>query len=114
MDKVETEKSDSKRTRWQHRIQTWSESGLSQKSYCQANGIALATFSYWRRKLKDAQPERAKFYPILVPPGEPFTSEDEKGKPLRLVLGEQRFVVEIEESFSPALLQKLVTTLEQL
>lgn len=29
-------------------------SGLTQKAFCEANQISLATFAYWRRKAKEA------------------------------------------------------------
>ena len=38
---------------WQAIIDQQIESGLSQKDYCQSRKISLATFSNWKRKLKN-------------------------------------------------------------
>jgi len=37
---------------WQNIIDQQLESGLSQKAFCQSQGISLATFTNWKRKLK--------------------------------------------------------------
>lgn len=37
---------------WLDRIADWKASALSQQEYCRRNELALATFGYWRRKLK--------------------------------------------------------------
>lgn len=41
---------------WQHHVQSWQASGLSQAAYCQHHQLKLATFGYWRGKLN--QPVR--------------------------------------------------------
>ena len=33
-----------------HLPQAWRESGLSQRAFCEREGVSLATFSYWRQK----------------------------------------------------------------
>ena len=38
---------------WQVIIDQQAESGLSQKDFCQSRKISLATFSNWKRKLKN-------------------------------------------------------------
>lgn len=106
---------DRKRATWQKHIEAWQQSGLSQQSYCQENGIALATFGYWRRKLKRDHSEKPLFFPLVVSAGEPSASEACSYKTsLRVVLGDNRFAIEIDDSFSPAVLQRLIVTLEEL
>ena len=39
---------------WQHIINEQLESGMSQKDFCQSQNINIATFSNWKRKLRDA------------------------------------------------------------
>lgn len=39
---------------WQKHIQTWQRSALSQTAYCQQHELSLATFGYWRKRLKSA------------------------------------------------------------
>jgi hypothetical protein len=114
MNPLTSSKMGRKRSTWQKHIEEWQQSGLSQQKYCGENGIALATFGYWRRKLKTEQPEKPRFYPLIVGSEEPPEQKDSKNTGLRLVLCEQRFTIEIDESFSPTVLEKLVTTLERL
>ncbi|MTI12674.1 IS66 family insertion sequence element accessory protein TnpA [Sansalvadorimonas verongulae] len=44
---------------WQHIIDQQVESGLSQKNFCQSRHITLATFSNWKRKLRNGPATRA-------------------------------------------------------
>jgi len=37
---------------WQQLINDQQRSGLSQKAFCRQQGIAVATFGYWKRKLQ--------------------------------------------------------------
>lgn len=41
------------KTQWQQLIEAQQSSGLSQQAFCQQEGLSLATFSSWRRKLKE-------------------------------------------------------------
>ena len=38
---------------WQRLIEEQMASGLTQKAFCAQAGIAVATFGYWKRKLRD-------------------------------------------------------------
>lgn len=46
----------SKADLWSDRINSFQESGLSRKEWCQQNEIPLSTFSYWNRKLQTGSP----------------------------------------------------------
>ena len=37
---------------WSARIDEWKRSGLTQRQYCEDNHLALATFGWWRTRLK--------------------------------------------------------------
>ena len=105
----------SKRDYWQQHIDAWHKSGQSQQQYCHAQGIALATFGYWRRKLKIAADDKPQFYPLMVSSQTiPSQKSHMKSSPLRVLVGEKRFIVEIDEHLSPAILQEVIATLERL
>lgn len=38
---------------WKHIFTEQLESGMSQKDFCQSRNISIATFSSWKRKLRD-------------------------------------------------------------
>lgn len=97
---------------WRETIRCWKESGKSQAAFCRERAIALSTFGYWRRRLKRNESVKPRFYPLVVSTncGPEITAHDKCG--LRVLLG--RFAIDIGDQFSPAVLQRLVTTLEQL
>ncbi len=41
------------KTEWRRLIEEQAASGLTQKAFCAQAGIAVATFGYWKRKLRD-------------------------------------------------------------
>ena len=51
----------SKREQWAAHVAAWQSSGCSQAQWCREQGLALASFGYWRRKL------RAETVPALLP-----------------------------------------------
>lgn len=54
-----------------HLPRLWRESGLTQREFCEREGIALPTFSYWRAKeLKCEQPS----VPVSLAPPARVTS----------------------------------------
>jgi hypothetical protein len=116
MDERAVKNHGTKQLIWQNHIEAWQRSGQSQQDYCQIHGLALATFGYWRRKLKEVRPEKPRFYPLVVT-GQPSfpngTGHNERAG-VRVVLGGSRFTIEIDESFSPVTLRAVITTLEQL
>ncbi len=44
------------RIEWQELIDEQAASGLSQKAFCAQRDIPLATFGYWKRKLRSVSP----------------------------------------------------------
>ncbi len=99
---------------WQHNIESWQKSGVSQKDYCCTHGLALATFSYWRRKLKDQSPAgQNRFYPLTIRKereGESNTS----GNDGNLVLQINGFRLEINKGFGAEHLRQVINALEQI
>ena len=103
----------SKLSYWQNHISCWRHSGLSQAQYCTKKMLALSTFSYWKRKL--AQPEKVspEFYPLTVQDNQTVV-DVAADSGLQVVIGKQRFKIQIAKGFSPATLATLVKTLEKL
>lgn len=59
---------------WREHMEGWQASGLSQRGYCQREGLALSSFDHWRRRLKQlgatsasTQPARPHAALTLVP-----------------------------------------------
>ncbi|BBP45022.1 hypothetical protein THMIRHAS_03950 [Thiosulfatimonas sediminis] len=60
----------SKHELWVQRIADWQASGLSQRAFCQQEGLAISTFYTWLRKLQSLSKELVKepsaFLPMVI------------------------------------------------
>ena len=54
-----------KQARWSRRVRRWRDSGLSQRIFCEREGLALSTFQWWRQRL--AGGARAGQAPTFLP-----------------------------------------------
>lgn len=116
MGEAEVEERSAKEKFWQGHITGWKASGLSQQVYCRNNHLAVATFGYWRRKLKlqMGRSDKPRFYPLAVATPHQTAYLQKGGNAIRLVLDENRFIIEIDDEFSPSTLQRLILALEQI
>jgi putative transposase len=44
---------------WQQLLEAQANSGLGPTAFCQANGVSLASFQQWKRKLADETPDES-------------------------------------------------------
>ena len=51
---------------WQHHIETWSQSGLSQAAYCREYNLKIKSFTYFKLRLKKNLP--VQFVQVPVEP----------------------------------------------
>lgn len=103
---------DSKSAFWQRHIENCRCSSLSQAQYCKKHSLALATFSYWKKKLQAPnQQEQVRFYPLAVRPAE---SRELHSSPagLTILFGKSDVRVELAEDFSIPALKNLLTVLK--
>jgi hypothetical protein len=54
---------------WEEHIKAWQAGGHTQTRYCREHQLSLASFGYWRRKLKAAARPAAKGMIPIVPAG---------------------------------------------
>jgi len=52
---------------WRKHIETWRQSTLPQKTYCQQHDLTMASFGYWRTRLKRGTVENKKLIPVKLP-----------------------------------------------
>ena len=98
------------RRQWQKRMRSFARSGLSQRAWCEREGIGLAQFGYWRRRLaKRAAPDIDEGFwcPVeLVPEPSPRTN----GIAVRV----GKVCIEVQPDFDGDLLRAVVQALEPL
>ena len=97
---------------WLETIRCWKESGKSQAAFCRQRGIALSTFSCWRKRFK-LKSGGAVFYPLVVSVKENVVSKEQPA-PLRLLFAGKSLSIEIPVDFSEPVLRKLISTVEAL
>jgi len=78
---------------WNKHIQAWKDSGLSQKAFCERQGLNFNTFYYLRSKLlaKQKQSKPVEFAPVKLvndttSVGQHLTMENKHGVKLHLPL----------------------------
>ena len=56
-----------KRALWWRRIEQWKRSGKTQREFCRQHSIALATFQWWRARLRAGKVSGAQAQSLFVP-----------------------------------------------
>lgn len=105
--------------KWRPLIKEWSHSGLRISAFCRQRGIPDSAFTYWKRQIplrdQQRQADRAaseasrnamQFLPVRV-----LESESGASGSLEVVLRGGR-LLRVGGDFDPAILEKLVATLE--
>ena len=93
----------------QQHIEGWETSGLTQGFYCQQHAISLASFGYWRTRLKRMQPDKngreieTRFLPVQLM----STRHD----PLLTLRTPQNVSIDVSAGFDPQLLKKVLQVL---
>jgi hypothetical protein len=78
-----------KESRYKELLDQQQESGLTIKEFCSNQGIAPATFHYWKRKLRK-KPGRKEFIPLVVKTGASLLSAGNGNDPRALHSGHER------------------------
>lgn len=106
MEKTRKEKSEELTKFWQHHIDQWSNSGLTQTEYCRQNDLSRDRFTYWKTKF-NRKNLPVEFVQINAQPmsiGQPS---------LKLNIG-SALQIEIPDGFSRATLEQVLMTLNVL
>ncbi|WP_052808354.1 IS66 family insertion sequence element accessory protein TnpA [Methyloterricola oryzae] len=112
---------------WQaHRI-AWQSSGLSQRAYCQREGLSFSAFGYWRSRVKArVEASLPAFVPVLIEEPAVKAEEAERvagsespalispgfGTGVEIRLKSGRTIV-VSEHFDEAVLARVIRVVEQ-
>lgn len=97
-----------RREYWTCQVQRWRESGLSQKEYCIKGGISVERFGYWKRSL-DGENRSLVAVPAKTVSSALFTARPSLG-----LVVDNRYRVEIPDTFSPSTLEAVLQVLSHL
>ena len=95
---------------WQQHIEGWETSGLTQGIYCQQHAISLASFGYWRTRLKRMPPDKSgreietRFLPVQL-----MSSQHD---PLLTLRTPQNVSIDVSGGFDPQLLKEVLQVLD--
>lgn len=95
-----------RRSFWQEHLAQWHASGMSQVAYCRQQGLRLAQFGYWKKRLLTARA------PATAPAAAGFIAVQmaSAGAPLTVVLNDH-LRVEVQPGFDPVTLRAVIHAL---
>ena len=100
-------KREANRQRWFDRIETWKQSGLTQKAFCEQQQLGLGSFQRWRgifmRGEKPDASSAVSFVPVNV--------TVDKASSLALLIDDQ-LRIEIPAGFDPVTLKQVIQALQ--
>ena len=96
-----------RRSFWQDHLMHWQDSGMTQVAYCRQQGVNLAQFRYWKKRLL---PTRSPDAATGASPGFIAVQMTSAGAMLAVVLNE-RLRVDVYPGFDPATLRAVVQAL---
>ena len=100
-------KREANRQRWFDRIETWKQSGLTQKAFCEQQQLGLGSFQRWSgifmRGEKPAASSVVSFVPVNV--------TVDKASSLALLIDDQ-LRIEIPAGFDPVTLKQVIQALQ--
>jgi hypothetical protein len=101
---------ESKAKLWAARIDEWKRSGVSQPQYCEDNHLALATFSWWRKRLKQQRSRSGDAF-VEIPVERALSTRGGRGGSLSIGIG--HYTVTVHGSVDHSQLEDVLTVLEQ-
>jgi hypothetical protein len=107
-----TSRTGKTREYWRGEVQRWSSSGLTQKEYCNKEGLSLDRLGAWKRRFEREGQSRSGAL-VAVPSGIVSSALLARRQSLGLVVSE-RYRVEIPDMFSPATLESVLQVLARL
>jgi hypothetical protein len=100
-------KREANRQRWFDRIETWKQSGLTQKAFCEQQQLGLGSFQRWRGiYMRGEKPEASSAVSFV-----PVNVTVDKASSLALLIDDQ-LRIEIPAGFDPVTLKQVVQALQ--
>ena len=96
---------------WCAHVDAWLKSGLSRAEYCRQHNLSHHQLRYWQKKYEQSSSAGVTFVPV------PLVRAVKNNRPLEWksalkVEVSDRFKIEVSDEFSPAILARLIITLE--
>ncbi len=88
---------------WNGHFENWKYSGISQRKYCEENGINKNTFGYWIQKLKRVNKKDSSFIRINL--------KNENISAFKITI-KNKYKIKLNNYYSSESLKKLIHTLE--
>ena len=96
---------------WRAHVDACRESGLSRAEYCRQQNLSHHTLRYWQKKYEQSGSTGVTFVPVPLARTVKGNRPREWKSALKVEVSD-RFKIEVADEFSPAILARLITTLE--
>ena len=97
-----------RRKYWTGQVERWKESGLTQREFCKRESLSIERFGAWKRRLESEN--KSETVRLVAVHPKIVSSALFTAPALRLVVDE-RYRLEIPDSFSPATLEAVLQVL---
>ena len=97
---------------WSGEVQRWQGSGLTQKEYCNKQGISLERFGSWKRRLE--REDKGRSGAIVAIPSKIVSKALLTMRPTLGLVVKEQYRVEIPDAFCPATLEAVLQVLNRL
>jgi len=96
---------------WQAHMAAQKQSGLSRAEYCRQHQLSYHTATYWSKKLSKPSTQKTTLVPVKLASSLQINAVPERRSVLKVILP-NKIAIEVGDDFSPAVLTKLLMTLE--
>jgi len=101
---------------WSAAVQAWERSGLTQREFCQNQGLCFSTFKYWKKDLSGIEPvlnQAQELVPIAISIKNPSPQQSKPPCTITMTV-RSRYQLEICDGFLPATLEQIICVLERM
>jgi uncharacterized protein YnzC (UPF0291/DUF896 family) len=91
---------------WESHIKNWKASSLTQAEYCRQNNLKEKSFTYWKRCVQETA-QAIRFVPVAYD----VTPVIKTSLPIKMLV-KNRYVIEVEDGFTPDILNEILRVLK--
>jgi hypothetical protein len=102
-------------TFWSSAVHAWEKSGLTQREFCQNQGLGTSTFRYWKKELavaKKSKIQQQELIPVAISVSDPSSGQTNSSSLISLT-ARGRYRIDIHDGFHPETLEQVLEVLER-
>jgi hypothetical protein len=103
-------------TFWSAAVRAWEKSGLTQREFCQNQGLGTSTFRYWKKELATAKKnkiQQQELIPVAISISDASSGQTNSSSLISLTAS-GRYRIDIHDGFHPETLEQVLRILERI